>query len=124
MAKGGSDRIRVASVIMAVVGAVLAGVPATADAQIAVGGRGESPADALARNMKTLGSSPNSFEALVGAGRASLALGDSQAAAGFFGRAEEVWPTSPLPRNSSRHATELSFCLGMKYGCRDAPSTL
>lgn len=98
MAKGGSDRIRVASVIMAVVGAVLAGVPATADAQIAVGGRGESPADALARNMKTLGSSPNSFEALVGAGRASLALGDSQAAAGFFGRAEEVWPTSPLPQ--------------------------
>lgn len=98
MAKGGSGRVRVASVILAVVGAVLAGVPATADAQMAVGGRGESPADALARNMKTLGSSPSSFEALVGAGRASLALGDSQAAAGFFGRAEEVWPTSPLPQ--------------------------
>ena len=98
MAKGGSGRIRVASVIVAVVGAVLAGVPATADAQIAVGGRGESPSDALARNMKSLASSPNSFEALVGAGRASLALGDSQSAAGFFGRAEEVWPASPLPQ--------------------------
>ena len=98
MAKGGSGRVRVASVIMAVVGAVLAGVPATADAQLTVGGRGESPSDALARNMKTLASSPSSFEALVGAGRASLALGDSQSAAGFFGRAEEVWPTSPLPQ--------------------------
>ena len=98
MAKGGSGRVRVVSVIMAVVGAVLAGVPATANAQLAVGGRGESPSDALARNMKTLASSPSSFEALVGAGRASLALGDSQSAAGFFGRAEEVWPTSPLPQ--------------------------
>ena len=98
MAKGGSGRVRVASVILAVVGAVLAGVPASADAQLAVGGRGESPADALARNMKTLASSPSSFDALVGAGRASLALGDSQAAAGFFGRAEEVWPASPMPQ--------------------------
>ena len=96
MAKGGSGRVRVASVILAVVGAVLAGVPATADAQLAVGGRGESPSDALARNMKVLASSPNSFDALVGAGRASLALGDGQSAAGFFGRAEEVWPASPL----------------------------
>ena len=63
-----------------------------------VGGRGESPADALARNMKVLATSPDSFDALIGAGRASLALGDGQAAAGFFGRAEEVWPASPLPQ--------------------------
>ena len=98
MAKGGSGRVRVASVILAVVGAVLAGVPATADAQVAVGGRGEAPSDALARSMKTLSTSPNSFDALIGAGRASLALGDSQAAAGFFGRAEEAWPASPLPQ--------------------------
>ncbi|HEU0284484.1 MAG TPA: hypothetical protein VFR52_05005 [Sphingomicrobium sp.] len=98
MAKGGSGRVRVASVILAVAGAVLAGVPATAEAQIAVGGRGESPSDALARNMKVLASSPKSFDALVDAGRASLALGDSQSAAGFFGRAEEVWPASPLPQ--------------------------
>jgi len=33
---------------------------------------------------------------LIGAGRAALALGDTQAAAGFFGRADEVWPDSPL----------------------------
>ena len=98
MAKGRSDRVRVAAIILAVVGFVLAGVPARADAQVYVGGRGESPADALARNMKELGASPRSFDALIGAGRASLALGDGQAAAGFFGRAEEVWPASPLPQ--------------------------
>jgi len=98
MAKGRFDRVRVAAIILAVMGFVLAGVPARADAQVYVGGRGESPADALARNMKELGSSPRSFDALIGAGRASLALGDGQAAAGFFGRAEEVWPASPLPQ--------------------------
>lgn len=98
MAKGRSDRVRVAAIFLAVVGSVLAGVPARADAQTYVGARGESPADALARNMKELGSSPRSFNALIGAGRASLALGDGQAAAGFFGRAEEVWPANPLPQ--------------------------
>ena len=77
MAKGGTGRVRVASVILSVVGAVLAGVPAIADAQVAVGGRSEAPSDALARNMKVLSTSPNSFDALIGAGRASLALGDS-----------------------------------------------
>ena len=97
MANGGTG-VRVASVILAVVGAVLAGVPAVANAQVSVGGRGETPSDALARNMKVLSTSPDSFDALVGAGRASLALGDSQAAAGFFGRAEEAWPASPLPQ--------------------------
>lgn len=98
MAKGRSSRVRIAVVILASVGAVLAGVPAQADAQVAVGVRGESPADALARNMKELGANPRSFGALIGAGRAALALGDTQAAAGFFGRADEVWPDSPLPQ--------------------------
>ncbi len=96
MAKGRSNRVRIAVVILASVGAVLAGVPAQADAQVAVGIRGESPSDALARNMKELGTNPRSFDALIGAGRAALALGDTQAAAGFFGRADEVWPDSPL----------------------------
>jgi hypothetical protein len=35
---------------------------------------------------------------LVGAGRAALVLGDTQAAAGFFGRADEINPHSPLPQ--------------------------
>ena len=96
MAKGRSSRVRIAVVILASVGAVFAGVPAQADAQVAVGVRGESPSDVLARNMKELGTNPRSFDALIGAGRAALALGDTQAAAGFFGRADEVWPDSPL----------------------------
>ena len=91
MAKGPSIRVRVAAVILAFVGVVLAAVPA--QAQYA-----ESPADSLARNMKLLGASPRNFDALVAAGRAALAMGDAQAAAGFFGRAEEVWPASPLPQ--------------------------
>jgi Flp pilus assembly protein TadD len=96
MAKGRFHRVRVAAIILAAVGTTLVGVPA--DAQTYFGGRGESPADALARNMKELGSSPRDFDALIGAGKASLALGDGQAAAGFFGRAEEVWPASPMPQ--------------------------
>lgn len=97
MAKGRAGRVRIAAVILFGVGAVLAGVSAHADAQVVVGGFAESPADALARNMKVLATSPKNFDALVGAGRAALALGDTQSAAGFFGRAEEVWPDSSLP---------------------------
>ena len=96
MAKGRSSRVRIAVVILASVGAILTIAPSQAEAQVAVGYRGENPSDALARNMKELGSSPRNFDALIGAGRAALALGDAQAAAGFFGRADEVWPTSPL----------------------------
>jgi Flp pilus assembly protein TadD len=96
MAKGLAGRSRLAAAAFTMFGAVLAGVPAEAAAQISVGVAAESPSDALARNMKILGTSPKSFEALIGAGRAALSLGDTQAAAGFFGRAEEVWPGSPL----------------------------
>ena len=46
---------------------------------------GESPADALARNMRLLAINPQDFDALIGAGKAALALDDTQAAAGFFG---------------------------------------
>jgi Flp pilus assembly protein TadD len=58
----------------------------------------ESATAALARYIRTLASDPKDFEALIGAGRAALALGDSQAAAGFFARADDVDPTSPLPQ--------------------------
>lgn len=98
MAKGRSNRVRIAVVIFTGVGAVLAGVPASAVVQVAVGARGESPADALARSMKELGTSPRDFDSLITAGRAALALGDTQAAQGFFGRADEVWPQSPMPQ--------------------------
>ena len=52
----------------------------------------ETLADALARNVKQLATSPKNFNALIGAGRAALQMGDAQSAAGFFARAEEVYP--------------------------------
>ena len=58
----------------------------------------ETPSAALARYVRTLASSPSDFSALVGAGRAALAVGDAQAAAGFFARADEANPRSPLPQ--------------------------
>jgi Flp pilus assembly protein TadD len=58
----------------------------------------ESPAAALARYVRNLASDPKDFESLIGAGRAALAMGDAQAAAGFFARADEVNPQSPLPQ--------------------------
>ena len=58
----------------------------------------ETAASALARYVRTLAQDPKNFEALIGAGRAALELGDAQAAAGFFARADEVNPRSPLPQ--------------------------
>jgi Flp pilus assembly protein TadD len=55
----------------------------------------ETPGGALSRYIRILAGSPRQFEALIGAGRAALELGDVQAAAGFFGRAEEVNPNAP-----------------------------
>lgn len=58
----------------------------------------ETASAALARYVRTLASSPKDFTTLIGAGRAALELGDAQAAAGFFARADEVNPRSPLPQ--------------------------
>ena len=58
----------------------------------------ESPAAALARYVRTLASDPKEFDSLIGAGKAALELGDTQAAAGFFARADEVNPRSPMPQ--------------------------
>jgi Flp pilus assembly protein TadD len=58
----------------------------------------ETATSALARYVRTLASNPKDFEALIGAGRAALEVGDTQAAAGFFARADEVNPRSPLPQ--------------------------
>ncbi len=98
MAKGMAGRVGLAAAALSIIGPAMVAVPTAALAQVAVGTGGESPSDALARNMKVLGSSPGNFDALIGAGRAALALGDTQAAAGFFGRADEAWSTSPLPQ--------------------------
>lgn len=58
----------------------------------------ESPASALARYVRNLASDPKDFQSLIGAGKAALALGDAQAAAGFFARADDVNPQSPEPQ--------------------------
>lgn len=58
----------------------------------------ESASTALARYVRTLASSPTDFQSLIGAGKAALELGDAQAAAGFFARADEANPRSPLPQ--------------------------
>jgi Flp pilus assembly protein TadD len=76
--------------------AVVAAVPA--DAQGSYSPYNETATAALARYVRTLATDPKSFEALIGAGRAALELGDPQAASGFFARADEVNPRSPLPQ--------------------------
>ena len=58
----------------------------------------ETAASALARYVRALTDDPKDFNSLIGAGRAALELGDAQAAAGFFARADEVNPRSPLPQ--------------------------
>src|SRR5438067_447234 len=77
-------------------GAAIMSVPAAAQGSYSQ--YAESPAAALARYVRTLASDSKDFDALIGAGRAALALGDAQAAAGFFARADDVNPRSPLPQ--------------------------
>ncbi len=90
-------RIRVAALLLTFVGLALAAASVPVSAQTMWTQR-ETPAGALARHIRVLANSPKDFLALIGAGKAALALGDSQAAVGFFGRADEVFPTSPLPQ--------------------------
>ena len=68
----------------------------------------ETPADKLARAVRNLAVDPKDFFALIDAGRASLLTGDLQAAAGFFGRAEELNSNSPFPKIGMGAAAALS----------------
>jgi tetratricopeptide (TPR) repeat protein len=92
MAGKSMKRVRVAAAILAGVGAVLGSAPKVS-AQVPV--YAESPADALARSVRILATSPKDFRALVAAGKASLDLGDAQSAAGFYARAAEVNSNNP-----------------------------
>ena len=83
-----------ALLVMAALGA--AAVPAAA--QYSVAPNAYDPGTSLAGSLRTLSSEPRNFAALIAAGRASLDMGDTQAAAGFYGRAEEVSPQSPVPK--------------------------
>jgi tetratricopeptide (TPR) repeat protein len=91
MLKLGSMRTRVLA-------ALAASLIATAAQAAAIAAAPESPGTALSRHIRVLASNPRDFTSLVGAGRASLELGDVQAAAGFFGRAEEVNPNAPAAK--------------------------
>jgi Flp pilus assembly protein TadD len=73
-------------------------VAAPAAAQGSYSPYNETAAAALARYVRTLAQNPKDFDSLIGAGRAALELGDAQSAAGFFARADEVNPRSPLPQ--------------------------
>jgi Flp pilus assembly protein TadD len=88
-------QIRLSGALFACVCALAA---VSASAQGSYSPYDESPAAALARYVRTLASEPKDFEALIGAGKAALELGDAQAAAGFFARADEVDPRSPKPQ--------------------------
>lgn len=61
-------------------------------------GQIETSGAALARNIRILAGDPRNYQALLGAGQASLASGDAEAAIGFFGRASEVNPGSWVPK--------------------------
>ena len=102
MPKSTVSRVRVAALILSCVGLALAASSAPLAAQTAAGaslvaGR-EAPSDALLRHVRRLAGSPRDFDALIGAGKAALEVGDVKAAIGFFGRADEVHPASPLPK--------------------------
>jgi tetratricopeptide (TPR) repeat protein len=78
---------------MAALCAAALAAPASAAAQ-----QGDTPATTLDRSLRTLASDPKDFDSLIAAGKAAVAIGDPEAAAGFFARADEVNPRSPLPQ--------------------------
>jgi len=87
-------QFRLAGAVLAC--ALAAAAPATAQGSYSP--YNETPTAALARYVRDLASDPKNFESLIGAGKAALEIGDSQAAAGFFARADDVNPQSPLPQ--------------------------
>jgi Flp pilus assembly protein TadD len=90
--------MRFIGALLACAGAAVIVTAVPAAAQGSYSPYDETASTALARYVRTLASDPQDFSALVGAGRAALELGDTQAAAGFFARADEVNPKSPLPQ--------------------------
>jgi Flp pilus assembly protein TadD len=88
--------MRILGALLACGAAVAATAPASAQGSYSP--YAESPAAALARYVRALASDPKDFSSLIGAGKAALELGDNQAAAGFFARADEVNPRSPMPQ--------------------------
>ncbi|MES2136265.1 MAG: hypothetical protein V4502_04295 [Pseudomonadota bacterium] len=90
--------MRLVGTLLACAGSVAFVAASPAAAQGSYSPYNETPAAALARYVRALASNPQDFGSLIGAGKAALELGDAQAAAGFFARADEVSPKSPLPQ--------------------------
>jgi len=108
MAQNPVSRVRLAALILSCVGLALAASSAmAAQGSVTAQPAAETASDALSRHLRVLATAPRNFQSLIAAGRAALDLGDTQAAAGFFGRADEVWPTSPLPQIGMGAATAL-----------------
>lgn len=94
----GLGKIQLVGTLLACAAGMAALASAPASAQGSYSPYDETPAAALARYVRTLASDPKDFQSLIGAGKAALELGDTQAAAGFFARADEVNPRSPMPQ--------------------------
>ena len=92
----GSMRFRFSKTVLACAVAAFA-VATPAAAQGSYSPYNETATAALARYVRELAQSPGDFNTLIRAGRASLEVGDTAAAAGFFARADEINPRSPLP---------------------------
>lgn len=85
---------RVLGIMLASAGLMLSAAPA--HAQYAYEER--NPAEVLKAQLQVLNGRPNDLDALISAGYASVALGDLQAAGGFFGRAATYHPQDPRPQ--------------------------
>lgn len=94
----GLGKIQLVGALFACTAGAAALAPVPASAQGSYSPYNETPAAALARYVRNLASDPKDFQSLIGAGKAALELGDTQAAAGFFARADEVNPRSPMPQ--------------------------
>src|SRR3569623_144381 len=94
----GLARIWYLGALLACGSGLAAVVAAPAAAQGSYSPYNESPAAALARYVRALAQDPKDFTSLIGAGKAALMLGDTDAAAGVFARADDVDPRSPAPQ--------------------------
>ena len=90
--------VRLQAVIFACASAAVAFAAMPAAAQGSYSPYDETATSALGRYVRQLASDPKDFDALIGAGKSALEIGDAQAAAGFFARADDVNPHSPLPQ--------------------------
>jgi len=91
-------RRSISRAVLACAGAALFCMTSPGAAQGSYSPYNETASAAMARYLRTLATDPKDFATLIGAGRAAIELGDAQAAAGFFARADEVNPRSPLPQ--------------------------